>query len=79
MKRVIKSASIADEEMLKVAQDIHKKAEALLAALDKAPGYVLEKCELYDLYDKLNEDVPAIAFTIKTMSGPKKPQYEDMW
>ena len=79
MKRMIKSASIADEEMLKCASDIQKKAQALFDAMDTAPGYVLEKCDLYDLYESLNETLPAITFAVKDMQAPKKPKYDDMW
>lgn len=79
MKRIIKAASTADEEMLKCASDIQKKAQALFDAIDTAPGHVIEKCDLYDLYEVLNEDLPAISFTINELKGKAKPKYDDMW
>lgn len=79
MKRMIKSASIADEEALKQAQSIFKKAQSLLDALDNASEYTLEKYELHELHDRLLEDVPAIELELNTPDVAKKPKYEDMW
>ena len=78
MKRMIKSASIADEEAFKEAQNIYDKANDLLTALDNASGYVLDKYDLYSLYERLREDVPAMNIDLK-VGDPKRPKYEDMW
>lgn len=80
MKRIIR-ASIADEQALKEAQDIYKKAEALLSVLDSASDMIIEKFELYDLYERLREDVPAMGMELRSTSkkSVSKPKYEDMW
>lgn len=78
MKRVIRSASIADEEAFKEIQNIHKKASELLDALENASEYVVDKYELSALYERLREDVPAMGIDLK-VTDIKRPKYEDMW
>ena len=80
MKRVIKCASIAEEEFLKHSKKIYKLAKELLDAIEDAPEDVVEECDINDLYEVLVEDIPAVAFAIKTKNQKKsRPVNEDMW
>lgn len=80
MKRVIKSASIAEEEFLKHSKKIYKLAKELLDAIENAPEDVVEDCDINDLYEVLIEDIPAVALAIKTRNANKvRPVNEDMW
>lgn len=79
MKRIIKSASIAEEEFLKYSRKIYSKSKELLDAIESAPDNVVEECDISDLYEALIEDIPAIAFAIKSRNQKKVTVNEDMW
>lgn len=79
MKRIIKSASIAEEEFLKYSRKIYSKSKELLDAIESAPDNVVEECDISDLYETLIEDIPAIAFAIKSRNRKKVTVNEDMW
>lgn len=79
MKRIIKSTSIAEEEFLKSSKKIYRLAKDLLNAIEEAPSDVVEECDINDLYEVLIEDIPAVAFVIKSRNQKKISHNEDMW
>ena len=79
MKRMIKSASIADEEFNKHGNKILTKAKELLNAIEDAPEHVVEECDINDLYEVLIEDLPAISFAVKSHGSARQARNEDMW
>lgn len=80
MKRVVKATSVQQEEFLKHAKKIYAKSKELLDAIENAPDEVTSELDISDLYDVLIEDIPSIAFAIKTANKAKAADRPDfMW
>lgn len=79
MKKIIRSSSIADKEALNSMKKIYSKAKDLLNAIEDAPEGTIEELDINDLYEVLIEDIPAVAYAIKTSNNKNVNVNEDMW
>lgn len=81
MKRVIKAASIAQNEALDRARKIKVKAQELFDIMEDSPSGFLDANDLGVLYDELIDVLPGLDFAIKSntvdIGMPQGPS-EDM-